>query len=139
MVQLLQTFTPKITAGTWSCRHQIESNNQPKSPDKLYCKTQGQEDLQSLYSVGGCCSLLQLHSSQLQARMYLYVAVMRVPPAQRSLTAFSLDVCGWQQKQVLLKGCLSTELKEMRGSERVVWLQWPSQRASNTIWNTIDR
>ena len=78
----------------------------------------------------------QLHSSQLQARMYLYVAVMRVPPAQRSLTAFSLEVCGRQQEQVLLKGCLSTELKEMRGSERVVWLQWPSQRASNTIWNT---
>lgn len=62
----------------------------------------------------------QLHSSQLQAKMYLYVAVMRVPPAQRSLTAFSLEVCGRQQEQVLLKGCLSTELKEIRGSERVV-------------------
>lgn len=58
---------------------------------------------------------------------------MRVPPAQRSLTAFSLEVCGRQQEQKLLKGCLSTELKEMSGSERVVWLQWPSQRASNTI------
>ncbi|TNN31342.1 hypothetical protein EYF80_058505 [Liparis tanakae] len=44
---------------------------------------------------------------------------MRVPPAQRSLTAFSLEVCGRQQEQVLLKGCLSTELKEMSGSERV--------------------
>ncbi|MED6282173.1 hypothetical protein CHARACLAT_029246 [Characodon lateralis] len=58
---------------------------------------------------------------------------MRVPPAQRSLTAFSLEVCGRQQEQKLLNGCLSTELKEIRGSERVVWLQWPSQRASNTI------
>lgn len=64
------------------------------------------------------------------------MAVMRLPPAQRSLTAFSLEVCGRQQEQVLLKGCLSTELKEMSGSERVVWLQWPSQRASSTICNT---
>lgn len=61
---------------------------------------------------------------------------MRVPPVQRSLTAFSLEVCGRQQEQVLLKGCLSTELKEIRGSERVVWLQCPSQRASSTICNT---
>ncbi|KAI4792113.1 hypothetical protein KUCAC02_033601 [Chaenocephalus aceratus] len=70
---------------------------------------------------------------QLHARMYLYVAVILVPPEQRSLTAFSLEEWGLQQEQVLLKGCLSTELKEMSGSERVERLQWPSQRARSTI------
>jgi len=61
------------------------------------------------------------------------VAVSRMPPEQRSLMAFSLEVWGRQQWQVERKGCFRTVLKDTIGSERDVWLQRPSQRASSTI------
>lgn len=56
-----------------------------------------------------------------------------MPPEHRSRMAFSLEVWGRQQWQVERKGCLRTVLKETIGSERDVWLQRPSQRASSTI------
>lgn len=61
------------------------------------------------------------------------MAVSRMPPEHRNRMAFSLEVWGRQQWQVERKGCFRTVLKETMGSERDVWLQRPSQRASSTI------